>query len=160
MAITSFRGRHRFLSNFYPSPLTWEGIEWPTSEHAYQAAKAAAVLGMPLDITDLAIFSMTPGEVKSWARQNVPNAHTWDRVPKIIAMAGIVWQKFKSPDMRALLDATAPEQLVEGNAWNDRFWGVCRDRGENQLGKILMLIRDKPSFRMRHVTFGPGGTYQ
>ena len=40
MAITSFRDKNAFLSNFYPSPI--KGIDWidyPTVEHAYQASK-------------------------------------------------------------------------------------------------------------------------
>jgi predicted NAD-dependent protein-ADP-ribosyltransferase YbiA (DUF1768 family) len=38
-AITRFAGQHRFLSNFYPAPLIWEHLRYPTVEHAYQAAK-------------------------------------------------------------------------------------------------------------------------
>jgi N-glycosidase YbiA len=35
-------GPRRFLSNFWPSPLTMDdGITYPTAEHAYQAHKAA-----------------------------------------------------------------------------------------------------------------------
>ena len=37
--IDSFEGKYRFLSNFYLSPITYEGIEYPSVEHAYQAAK-------------------------------------------------------------------------------------------------------------------------
>ena len=45
--IESFDKEFRFLSNFYRAPLMYRGIAYPTSEHAYQAAKtineAAAV---------------------------------------------------------------------------------------------------------------------
>lgn len=37
--IFTFAGPYRFLSNFYPAPFVWDDILWPTSEHAYQAAK-------------------------------------------------------------------------------------------------------------------------
>lgn len=39
--------------------------------------------------------------------------------------------------------ATGGEDLVEGNRWNDKFWGVClkTGRGENWLGKLLMQVR-------------------
>ena len=37
--IRSFKGRYRFLSNFYPCQIKWEGKWYPTSEHAFQAAK-------------------------------------------------------------------------------------------------------------------------
>jgi len=37
--------------------------------------------------------------------------------------------------------ATEDWELIEGNTWNDSFWGVCQRKGENHLGKILMKIR-------------------
>jgi predicted NAD-dependent protein-ADP-ribosyltransferase YbiA (DUF1768 family) len=42
-----------------------------------------------------------------------------------------------------MLLATDDEELVEGNWWNDTFWGVCRGDGENNLGKIIMKVRDE-----------------
>lgn len=41
---------------------------------------------------------------------------------------------------RLLLDYFAAE-LIEGNTWGDRIWGVCDGVGENRLGKILMRVR-------------------
>ncbi len=40
MKINSFTGEHGFLSNFHPSLMEWEGISYPTAEHAFQAAKS------------------------------------------------------------------------------------------------------------------------
>jgi predicted NAD-dependent protein-ADP-ribosyltransferase YbiA (DUF1768 family) len=58
------------------------------------------------------------------------------------------------------LVATAPHVLVEGNTWEDRYWGACTaawppDRlpkwtpdigrelwGHNYLGRLLMAVRD------------------
>lgn len=37
--INSFRGEYNFLSNFFHSPITCDGLEFPTVEHAFQAAK-------------------------------------------------------------------------------------------------------------------------
>ena len=37
--IGEFDGKFRFLSNFYPSPIFYDGILYPTVEHAFQAAK-------------------------------------------------------------------------------------------------------------------------
>lgn len=34
-------------------------------------------------------------------------------------------------------------ELIEGNTWGDTFWGVCRGKGENNLGKILMRLRSE-----------------
>lgn len=37
--INTFNGDYRFLSNFYPAEVLFEGITWPSVEHAFQAAK-------------------------------------------------------------------------------------------------------------------------
>lgn len=39
MTIDKFDNEFAFLSNFYSSPIVYEGIEYPTVEHAFQAAK-------------------------------------------------------------------------------------------------------------------------
>lgn len=31
--------KYRFLSNFWPAIVFYDGLEYPTTEHAYQAAK-------------------------------------------------------------------------------------------------------------------------
>lgn len=41
------------------------------------------------------------------------------------------------------LMATGEEDLVEGNDWGDRYWGVCRGVGKNKLGQILKRIRSE-----------------
>ena len=39
-----------------------------------------------------------------------------------------------------LLD-TGGAVLIEGNTWNDTFWGACNGKGLNHLGRILMTLR-------------------
>ena len=50
--------------------------------------------------------------------------------------------KFQVPELREKLLATGDEELIEGNWWNDKFWGVCKGEGCNMLGLILMEVRD------------------
>jgi predicted NAD-dependent protein-ADP-ribosyltransferase YbiA (DUF1768 family) len=38
--IDSFRGDYCFLSNFHPCKIQYEGIEYTSVEHAYQASKS------------------------------------------------------------------------------------------------------------------------
>lgn len=38
--INRFVQEYAFLSNFYPSIVQFEGLNYPTVEHAYQAAKS------------------------------------------------------------------------------------------------------------------------
>ena len=58
-------------------------------------------------------------------------------------MENLLWQKFENPVLRKMLDATKPRELIEGNVWKDSFWGVYNGKGENHLGKLLMLIRSE-----------------
>ena len=37
--IKEFKGEYRFLSNFFISEVRFEGVKYPTVEHAYQASK-------------------------------------------------------------------------------------------------------------------------
>jgi predicted NAD-dependent protein-ADP-ribosyltransferase YbiA (DUF1768 family) len=38
--IDKFKGKYAFLSNFYPCKISYNGIEYPSVEHAFQAQKA------------------------------------------------------------------------------------------------------------------------
>lgn len=51
----------------------------------------------------------------------------------------------QNPELMELLIATDNALLVEGNKWNDRYWGVDvrTGVGRNHLGKILMKIRSE-----------------
>lgn len=52
--------------------------------------------------------------------------------------------KFEShPDLAEMLLDTGNTKLIEGNSWNDTYWGVCGGRGKNHLGKILMGVRSQ-----------------
>ncbi len=58
-SISLFRGAHFFLSNFFLHPIDYEDMRYPSTEHAFQAAKS-------LDIEtrrSIAILK-TPGEAK------------------------------------------------------------------------------------------------
>jgi predicted NAD-dependent protein-ADP-ribosyltransferase YbiA (DUF1768 family) len=52
----------------------------------------------------------------------------------------VVKIKFSEPGLGAKLLATGDAELIEGNTWNDVWWGVNEKtgKGENWLGKILM----------------------
>lgn len=135
MKIDSFSGEYGFLSNFSPSEVVWMGDRFPTVEHAYQAAKSRDVI-----VRRSFAYIETPGEAKRQGRK-VQIRDDWESI-KINVMRTLLIQKFRDPVLRAKLKATAPHELIEGNWWNDTFWGVCRGIGKNNLGKLLMEIRD------------------
>jgi len=135
--IDSFSGEYRFLSNFYPSTIYIDGICYPTVEHAFQAAKTRD----EFERRRIAI-ARTPAKAKSLGRK-VRLRKDWESV-KVAVMKRCVELKVEShADLVELLLATGTAKLIEGNTWNDTFWGVCGGRGKNQLGKILMRVRTK-----------------
>ena len=133
-AIGRFAGPYRFLSNFFPRPLLWEGDRYPTAEHAYQAAKCGRS-----DHFELVRNALNPGAAKRMGRK-ISLRGDWEAVKEKV-MLSVVRAKFADPYLRRKLIATDTAELVEGNTWGDRFWGVCRGEGENRLGKILMKVR-------------------
>ena len=134
--IVSFTGEHRFLSNFYPSPIEMYGDIYPTVEHAFQAAKAAMVI----DRQRIRNAS-SPALAKSLGRE-VLLRPLWDSM-RLSVMERLLERKFAIPALRAMLLGTGNQELIEGNTWGDTFWGICHGQGDNQLGKLLMKIREE-----------------
>lgn len=135
--IDKFVGEFRFLSNFYSSPIEYEGIVYPTVEHAYQAAKTENK-----DQREQIARAKTPGRAKCLGR-GVHIRHNWDSI-KLDVMRELVLKKFKvHPNLRKKLLNTGDAGLVEGNTWNDQFWGVYKGKGKNWLGRILVETREK-----------------
>lgn len=137
--IDSFDGEHEFLSNFYEAPFLFKARKVPTAEHGYQMMKAT-------DDEDQAyvLEADTPGEAKKRGN-DIDIRSNWDNI-KTITMYRVVRSKFNYPqnqDLAQKLIDTGDKKLVEGNDWGDTFWGVTDDGGENQLGKILMLVRSE-----------------
>ena len=59
-------------------------------------------------------------------------------------MEDIVKAKFsQNEELAEKLLATDDEYLIEGNTWGDRFWGAVNGEGRNQLGIILMQVRNE-----------------
>lgn len=136
--ITSFKGVYRFLSNFYITKVEYEGEIYPSAEHAFQAAKT-----LDPDLRNKIAARLSPGEAKRLG-QMIPFRPMWDNI-KIQVMSDILTTKFSDPVLAKRLIATYPAFLIEGNNWNDRFWGATwLDNewvGHNNLGWILMELR-------------------
>lgn len=135
--IDSFTGENRILSNFYPCLIEYEGLVFPSTEHAFQAAKS-------LDKADRKRFTvgggcLSAGRAKRKGRM-LDLRKDWESV-KISVMREILRTKFRQPMLREYLLGTGEKKLVEGNHWGDTFWGVCRNKGQNWLGKLLMEVR-------------------
>lgn len=130
------------FSNLFRCKVVFEGIEYPTSEHAYQAGKA------------------NKPEVRAWLlAAPTPNlcamaAHgllAWDVVPnwatiKLGRMRAVLRAKFEQhPELAVLLAGTGDARLIESGTTNNavnRFWGEVNGKGQNMLGVMLMEIRE------------------
>ena len=127
-------GKYFFLSNFYSAPVEYQGYRFENNEAAFQAAKCPERMSY--------FYGLTPNRAKQLGRR-VPLRPDWEDV-KYDVMYDICTAKFtQNPDLLSRLLATGDAELIEGNTWGDRVWGVSEGIGENHLGKILMRIRSE-----------------
>ena len=130
--INAFRKEYFFLSNFYKCNVTYNGITFNSSEAAFQAQKC------PARATEFS--KLDASDAKAMGR-HVTLRRDWESVKDNI-MYEIVKAKFTQNEaLKERLLATGDSELVEGNDWNDKYWGVCNGVGKNMLGKILMRVR-------------------
>lgn len=137
--ITKFRGANFFLSNFYPTPVKYQGLTYQNNEAAFQAAKVANTSHRNQQVS---FTQLTPAAAKRKGR-HVQLRSDWEKV-KDQVMFDVVYAKFSgNPTLTKKLLATEDAILVEGNTWHDTYWGydMRQKRGQNKLGKILMQVR-------------------
>ena len=150
--INSFTGRYAFLSNFYPCKIEFQGITYPSTEHYYVAMKVKddqQINGRfyPVaDVREMISKVATPGQVKRFGR-TLKLRKDWDDV-KFGYMEWCLREKFKDAKLQEMLLQTGDEELIEGNYWHDNVFGSCTcekcgNKGENNLGKLLMKIRSE-----------------
>lgn len=136
-------------------PILYEGVVYPSTENAYQAAKSFFPEGR------LEFVDATPKKAKQLGKKLKLRAN-WDKI-KFQIMYEVCEEKFKDGIERELLLQTGDKYLIEGNYWCDQNFGICfgpdfktMDQfalmrkcpkcgggGKNALGKILMDIREK-----------------
>lgn len=132
--IKGFFGEYRWLSNFHESNVYFENLIYTSTENAYQAAKCVDAKQR------LEFLGITPSQSKKLGR-SVEVRSDWQNV-KYDIMALVVFDKFyRNLELRALLVNTGSKYIEETNHWKDMYWGVYNGVGENNLGKILMKVR-------------------
>jgi ribA/ribD-fused uncharacterized protein len=129
------------FSNLYRRPVEFEGVTYPTSEHAYQAGKA-----LKPAVRDWIQAAPSP----ALAAMAAHGLYTWDVVPnwadiKFDRMRRVLRAKFaQHADLAQLLISTGSKRLVEAGTMNNavnRLWGEVAGVGQNMLGVMLMEIR-------------------
>lgn len=139
----------RWASNMAYCKVEHMGIVYPSVENYYQAMKflesdvvVNSETGKSTPIREF-IAKLSPSESKRFGKQNPITNPLFEKI-RIAIMGNGNWIKYKDPKFRELLLATGDAHLEEGNWWHDRFWGtdIKTREGENNLGKILMRIRN------------------
>lgn len=135
--ISGFTGEYRWLSNFWKASVEYEGMVFPTVENAYQAAKV-------LDREQRHVFkNVKPAEAKRLGSKVMDRGDDWKDV-NLGIMRHLVRQKFfRHNNLRRLLLGTGDSYIVEENNWGDKFWGAVNGDGENNLGQIIMGVREE-----------------
>lgn len=148
-AILYFRGAHKFLSNMQacdvilPADERWNlpPIPCKSVESAYQAWKTTEPALRQL------LTELDPVDAKKVAhRDNFPLRIDDSPNARLTIMRELLMQKFSINNpalLKKLLD-TGESTIMEGNIWNDTFWGIdlCHGKGgQNYLGLLLMEVR-------------------
>jgi ribA/ribD-fused uncharacterized protein len=138
--IPSFSGIFRWLSNLYICEVNLDNTIYRSVEHAFQAAKSVNHMErMRMATIEHPVEAKRMGGPKGF----ITLRPDWSD-KRYSIMEDLVYDKFtRNAQLGAMLVATGHRELIEGNYWNDTFWGVCRNRGENNLGYILMSTRAK-----------------
>lgn len=131
------------FSNLYRRTIEFEGEEFATSEHAYQAGKARKP-----EVRDWVLSAPSPALVAMAAH----GLYYWDIAPgwsrmKFDRMRGVLRAKFtQHDDLKELLLATGDARLVESATVDNevnRLWGEVNGEGRNMLGTLLMELREE-----------------
>ena len=129
------------FSNFSSFQVEWMGYLWPTSEHAYQAARffdSSPQYVQKIKDTRSAheAFEIAQGN-KQYQRDN------WEAIKKEVMLEICRHKLQQNPYVWHKLELTNDEHLVEDSPV-DSFWGWGADRqGRNELGKVWMKLREE-----------------
>ena len=135
-SIRGFFNEWRFLSNFYPCTIKYNGLLFPSVENAYMSAKCK------FEEDRIKFVDIEPSEAKKLGYK-IKLREDWEDV-KLKIMNELVHHKFFfNSELGDKLLETGDKYLEELNFWGDTFWGVYQGKGKNNLGKILMSVRNQ-----------------
>lgn len=142
-----------YLSNWYPSPFTVDGVALSSMEQFMMYRKAIcfgdeAVAAQILSTSDVA-------KIKSLGRQ-VSNydESMWNGIRQIVVCEGLLAKFSQNDELKAKLKATGNAVLAEC-AVKDCIWGIglsmkdpdrlnkAKWNGQNLLGYALMMVRER-----------------
>lgn len=142
-----------YLSNWYPTHFTVDGIEFSSMEQFMMYQKAcrfhdASVAKEILSTNDVAEIKKLGREVHGY------DENTWNGVRQIVVYEGLKAKFSQNAELKAKLVDTGEAILAEC-AVRDQIWGIglsMRDsnrldrskwKGKNLLGYALMMVREQ-----------------
>lgn len=153
--ITQFSGRHEFLSNPFSCQVWFEGLLYPSTEHAFQAAKSL----FPAERERIA--AMTRWKDAKAAGRRLKLRPGWGQLRRAVMLQVVLAKFTQHPGLAWQLRGTGNRTLIEGNWWGDTDWGAVRPEhphfkpelpwwhygdlalaGHNWLGIALMTVRE------------------
>jgi ribA/ribD-fused uncharacterized protein len=136
----SNNGPGLFLSNFSNHPIVVDNVTYKTVEHYFQAAKFFQT--DPQYALEI-INADTPKRAKELGKSpNHPIDPNWDNIRNNVMSNAVYYKVLQNQPVRDYLLKTGDSLLRESSP-TDYYWGIGQNgTGQNNLGKILMSIRD------------------
>jgi len=140
MAIRFYTPKYYVFNNFSAHSVVYQGKLYPTSEHAYQAAKCLDPDGQveiqsarsPLLAKELSNEKYKEAKDPEWNSKKVSVLE--EILREKLDASLITWDALKE---------SGAEEIIEDSP-TDYFWGEGADgTGQNMLGKIWMKLRDE-----------------
>ena len=127
------------FSNFAPYSVTIDGLEWPTTEHYFQAQKFAGS-----EHEETICNAPTPMAAARMGRdRELPLRADWEEVKDNIMRDAVLAKFTQHEELRDILLSTGDALLVE-HTQNDRYWADGGDgTGRSMFGQILMDLREQ-----------------
>ena len=142
-----------YLSNWYPSPFTKDGIAFSSMEQFMMYRKAVCfhdngIAAQILGTEDVARIKELGRLVSGY------DEHRWNGMRQLIVYEGLIEKFSQNAGLGAQLKATGTALLAEC-AVKDRIWGIglsmsdpdrldpAKWQGHNLLGYALMLVRER-----------------
>jgi ribA/ribD-fused uncharacterized protein len=145
--------------NYYPSPITIDGVVYPTTEHLYQCEKfdderyreVIRTINTPNKSRELGHQKIAKqGYAWRMALNPVIQEHLdrgvlpkkdWEENKEKVMFKAVLAKFSQHPELATILLSTEKRMLIEASP-RDSFWGSGGDgKGMNVLGKTLMKVR-------------------
>lgn len=136
--IDRFRGEYDFLGNRFACRFIWQGLKYGNAEAAFQSSRC-------VNERERIAFCTYSAEKASFKGRDIEPRADWER-ERLSIMESVLTAKFEqNPILMKRLVETGNRLLINGNTKGETFWGVdlYTWEGENMLGKLLMIIREK-----------------